>query len=194
MIGIFGRVIGKTIEGVGYGFLFGSKALSRVTSMFFGISGMHVDMVQTIKEMGNENEAQERNSMFEIEEERELPALESDTIYTESEKVSRQFEMIKLALHYSQTVYNERMLPLRQILIIDKQALIMAKATRIYISKNGDAQFKQENGKTAEAYERICTLFVKYHRTGELAFYNKAKRLFLTMANSMQPLYSLDNV
>jgi hypothetical protein len=184
VIGIFSRVIDKALEGVGHGCMRGRKVLSRVTGNLFGFSGRHADMIETIKELGNEKYIPECGSFFN--KEGGKPAeLESDSVHAEIEKILKQFELIKSALIYSQNAYTQKMLPLRQILIIDKQAMKIAEATMVYLSNSGNVQFVKKFVKTAEMFERVCSLFVKYHKTGKQLFYEKTKQLLVNTSSAL---------
>lgn len=174
-----GHVVGKGIELVGVGLLYGSKALSMATKGLFFMGGKHVDMVDTLKEMAYEKRdvlpgpgiEDAQYSVVETSDE-PVPSIH------ENEKLEREYDLIRLALEYSNRAYAERMLPVEEVLRVDRQALLMAKAIQQYLKKHTDAQLKKEyNRKTVEIVQ-ACTLFEKYHATGNEQYRKEAERIF----------------
>ncbi|MFC1522235.1 hypothetical protein ACFL6Y_07480 [Elusimicrobiota bacterium] len=141
-----------------------SKVLSHSARYFFFLAGKHVDMVTTIKG---------------------LKLIRSDAISTDGDDymppdnatgprsrsngdgVSRHFEPIMLAISYSQAAYDQQMLPKEEVLKIDKQAQVMAKALGNVLEAKGGAILKSDATKTADEYFKACSLHAKYHQSGK---------------------------
>ena len=177
MINILGQVAGKGIELVGVGLLLGAKALSGVTRGLFFLGSKHVDMVETLKDMKNSGNGDNYGALPEAEQVVLLPPGEEAPQATENGKIVREFNLVRSALEYSNRAYAERMLPVEEVLRVDNQALIMAKAIEQYLKKHADYQLKKEYGRTAGLLVQACSLFMKYHRSGDEQFYKEAERI-----------------
>ena len=116
------------------------------------------------------------NTIKEDENIKVLPKQDVDIITQETEKVSKEFNLIKAGINYSNKVYVEKMLPVEEILKLDKQSLNMAEGTLNYLKKQSCSQFKKENIKIVEALINICNLSIKYHQTGKEIYYKKAEK------------------
>lgn len=151
VVNIFGRVIGRGIELSGGALLLLSKGLARFARGVFWISGKHVDMVETLKEL-------KQKKVVDAE---EIPLLSEgeNSMHMIVEKLSS----VERALSYSQSVYENDILPKDEILKIDTQALIMAKAIRNIMDRTKDLQLKNEGIKVAEAFIKASKHFIKYH-------------------------------
>jgi len=173
-----GHVVGKGIEMAGVGLLYGAKALSMATKSLFFMGGKHVDMVNTLKEMAYDKREVLPGPGIE---DAQYSVVETSTglvpSTNENEKIEREYDLIRLALDYSNRAYAARMLPVEEVLRVDRQALLMAKAIQQYLKKHTDAQLKKEyNRKTVEIVQ-VCTLFEKYHTTGNEQYRTEAKRI-----------------
>ena len=172
-----GRVVGKSIEAVGVGLLFGARTLSVITKGLFSIGGKQIDMMDTLKEIAHEKteptDAFIEDAHYTVIEQPCEPSIPSNDGGT----VGRETELVELALSYSSKAYAERMLPLAEILRVDHQALIMAKAIQKYEKKLESFELKKELNRKTSAMVEICVLFQKYHRSGNEQCRKDAQRL-----------------
>lgn len=166
MINIIGQVAGKGIEMVGIGLLFGARAVAMVTRGVFFVGGKNVDMVETIRDMKSAREIDGEIRLLENQSAVTMPLGEEVPLATEQDKIARVFRLVRLALEYSTRAYNEKMLPIEQIVLVDRQAIIMANAIEQYLRKNGDVQLKKEYCGRAKSLAQASSLFMKYHRSG----------------------------
>jgi hypothetical protein len=173
-----GHVVGKGIELAGVGVLYGAKTLSMVTRGLFFMGGKHVDMVDTLKEMAYGNRENPADARIE-EAEYTVIGASAGLIPSirENGKIERQYDLIRLALVYGNRAYSERMLPLEEVLRVDRQAQLMAKAIQQYLKKHSDTHLKKEYSRKASEIVQVCTLFEKYHSTGNEQYRNEAERI-----------------
>ena len=183
VIGIFGRTISSAVAVSGTCVYIGSRFFSRVIYLFFWMAGRHVDMANTSgvlkKFKAKKKKAFDISSDIErIEENEELLSLPDDTetVFARTGKLSDELNLIRKALDYSQETYKRQMLPVEEIINIDNQAFIMAKAVRNHLKNNCNFRFKDV--KVAEELMTIASLFQKYHSTDNMKYYKKAKKIF----------------
>jgi hypothetical protein len=69
------------------------------------------------------------------------------------------------------------MLPVEEIVSVDRQARIMAKAIEKYLQKTAETGLKKEFGHSVESLENASALFMKYHRTGDDKLRDEAERM-----------------
>ncbi len=185
VVGIFGRVIGSAVAVSGTCVYIGSRFFSRVIYFFFWMAGRHIDMANTLK--ASEKKKSKKKKSFDIssdieriEENEELLSLPDDTetVFARTGKLSDELNLIRQAMDYSQKTYKRQMLPVEEIIKIDNQAFIMAKAVRNHLKNNCNSRFKDAKVKIAEELMTIASLFQKYHSTDNMKYLNKAKKMF----------------
>lgn len=150
-------------------------------------------MVETIKELKGRKNIAGSNSVIDVEDKRIFPESDIEITPLDKEKILKEFDLIRLALEYSQKVYKEKMLPVEEILTIDHQALIMAKATKEYLKKQSSSQLKRENIKAAESFIQVCSLFAKYHSTGNKLYCNNAEKWLATATGLTLSISEMNN-
>lgn len=169
VINIFGRVIGKSIEITGGGIFLLSKGLAKVARGVFWVAGKHVDTANTLINIKRRDE--------------EKPLIEADRPNKDLRgrdeilEIMEKITPIEQALNYSQSAYEDEILPQDEVIKIDNQAIMMAKAARNFLERLEDSQLKKEGIKNAEAFLKVSSLFLKYHNTGNESFHRKAKEL-----------------
>ncbi len=185
VIGIFGRTISSAVAVSGTCVYIGSRAFSRVIYSFFWIVGRNVDMANTSRAL-KKNKAKKKKA-FDIssdtartEENEELLSLpdNTDTVFARTGKLSDELNLIRQALDYSHETYKRQMLPVEEIIKIDNQAFMMAKAVRNHLKNNCNSRFKDTKVKIAEELMTIASLFQKYHSTDNMKYLKKAKKMF----------------
>lgn len=177
VIGIIGRVIGKGFEIIGFGIFLGAKVMSKLSTSISWMVGKQVDMTNTIKE----RRAKERISIYDYDLVKDstpellLPELELENNAPKAQKAANEFNLIRQALDYGEKAHKSNLLPINEILRIDRQALIMAKATRNILKNNSNSVLNVLELKTAEALVNACSFYEQYHATGNTSFRKKAQ-------------------
>lgn len=172
VINIFGKVIAKGLDLSGGAFLLLSKGLANLARGIFWIAGKHVDMVTTIKEIKQKN-------TIEAELGEETKAISMDEFTEIPEKLSP----IQQALEYAESAYAHNTLPKEEILKIDTQGLMMAKAIKSVIESIKIPVLKDEGIKSADAFIKSCSVFLEYHQTGNEKTKIKAGKLLENAIN-----------
>lgn len=170
VVNIFGRVIGRGIEFSGGVILFLSKGIARFTRGIFWFVGKHMDMVDTLKE----RKPLPHRRVIDV---GETPRLDKAEHFESLEEIMDRLTPIEQALNYSQLVYENDILPKEEILRIDNQALIMAKAIRNLMNRVKDPQLKKEGIKIMEMFLKISSLSLKYHKTSDKRIGRKSREL-----------------
>jgi len=177
VINIIGQVAGKGIEMIGVGLLYGTKALSVVTRGVFFMGGKNVDMVETLRDMSAGGEFKNDVRLLPDHATVTMPHEDIASPGMDDDKIGRAFSLVRLAIEYGTRAYDERMLPIEEIVVVDKQATIMANAIKQYLRKSDNFRFKNEFINKAELFVQASSLFMKYHRTGNELFRNDAEGL-----------------
>lgn len=162
VINIFGKVIAKGLDLSGGAFLLLSKGIAHCARGIFWIAGKHVDMVTTIKEIKQSNNNVLETRAISMEEFAEIP-----------EKITP----IQQALEYAESAYGNNTLPKEEILKIDTQGLLMAKAIKNVTERIQTPLLKDEGIKTADAFMKTCSMFLEYHQSGNEKLKIKAEKL-----------------
>lgn len=176
MINIIGQVVGKGIEFIGVGLMFGAKAVATVTRSVFFVGGKNVDMVDTLRDMGTVREIDEDAGLIEVRTSVTMPRVEALPSAIDRDTVVRVFGLIRQALEYGESAYRENILPIEEIVIVDRQAEVMAKAIEKYLHKNEDHGLKKEFGCRASAFVNAAALYMKYHHSGDEKHRGEAER------------------
>lgn len=92
---------------------------------------------------------------------------------------ANEFNIIRQALDYGEKAYKSDLLPTREILRIDKQALIMAKATLNILKDNSNSSSNGFELKMAEALVNACSCYEQYHATDNARYRKKAQEYLL---------------
>jgi hypothetical protein len=177
VIDIIGRIAGMGIEAVGTGLKYGAKATAAVTRGVFFVFGKNVDMIETLKEIRSARETGTAPRRLEAPSEVIMPCGTDEVCDTEYNKVERVFTLIKLALEYSSLAYREKMLPVDQIVLVDRQAQIMAHALEQYLRKHKNAGVRKVHSAKVESLVVATSLFMKYHRSGNEQLFSDAVRM-----------------
>lgn len=177
MINIIGRVAGTGIEAVGTGLRFGAKAIAGITRGAFFVFGKNVDMIETLKDMRNAREISGNIRPLEVQSTVTMPLGREAVPTAEGDTIERVLSLIRLALEYSTRAYNEKMLPIEQIVLVDRQAQIMSNAIEQYLRKQGDFEVKKIYGGKVESLVLASSLFMKYHRSGNEQLCRDAERM-----------------
>lgn len=185
VIGIFGRTVSSAVAVSGACVYIGSRFFSHVIYFFFWMAGRHIDMANTLKASKNKRSGKTKAieispDKVRIEEDEDLLSLPDDTeiVFARADKLSEELNLVRQALDYSQETYKRQMLPAEEIIKIDNQAFIMAKAVRNHLKNNCNSRFKDAKVKIAEELMTIASLFQKYHSTDNMKYYKKAKKMF----------------
>jgi hypothetical protein len=186
VIGIFGRIISSAVAVGGTCVYVASRIFSRVIYSFFWIAGRNVDLANTARKSKRfkpkKKMALDISPDIEVTEgEDELLLLpeERKAVFAGAGELSDEFNLIRRALYYSQETYERKMLPAEEIIKIDNQAFMMAKAVRNHLKNNCNSRFKDAKVKIAEELITITSLFQKYHSTDNRKYLRRAKRMFI---------------
>jgi hypothetical protein len=179
VINIIGQVIGKSIEIVGVGLMYGTKAIAGVTRSVFFISGKNVDMVDTLREIRNERISDSGTRLIEV---RSVVMMPPDhewptTDEEDRAKIVQTFRLIQMALEYSSRACEAKILPIEEIMTVDRQAINMANAIRQYLRKQGNVHLVKEYGRTTDSLARAASLCMKYHESGNKQVWHDAQHL-----------------
>lgn len=176
VIGIIGRVIGKGIEVIGFSIFLGAKILARLSTSFLWMVGKQVDMTNTLKEIKEEKSDKVYKISKDDPEVLPSPEFELDS---QARQVKNEMNLIRQALDYSEKAYSSKLLPIREVLRIDKQASIMAKATRNFLKNNSNTALNDLESKMAEALVNACSFYEQYHATDNTRYQKKGQEYLL---------------
>lgn len=150
----------------GYGVLQVSKAVACMTRTVFVFGGKNVDMINTIKDITDKT----INESYPDHTDQQM------LVAVLPEKLQPKFHVIQLALQYSQYAYENSILPRDQILLIDQQAVFIARAIHTVIAKGKNTPLKAESVKIAKIMESLCMLYYIYHKTGDKIHHTKIQK------------------
>jgi hypothetical protein len=185
VIGIFGRTISSAVAVSGACVYIASRAFSRVIYSFFWIAGRNVDLATTSRRLKKSKSGKKRGSDVSSDtgksgEKEELLSSpeERETGSVRRDRLTDELNLIRQALDYSQETYARQMLPVEEVIKIDNQAFMMAKAVRNHLKNNCNSRFTDTKLKIAEELMTISSLFQKYHSTDNMKYLKKTKKMF----------------
>ncbi len=175
MAGIFGRVVGGGIEIAGTGLYWVSRGFSQTARGAFWLVGKHLDMMDALKNPGRSG----------------CEHGEIDAENLPDQMLGEKFEPIALALKYSQSAYEARLLPLAEIVRIDGQARIIAQAMVNILPSVGGSAIETRAAEAARTYLEASDLFLKYHCSGKDKWKKRAEAYLADAEEQRQLLRGL---